>query len=115
MPILASSPIVSGSRITSILRRRSYGSQSRRGLAMEQHEAAASYVGMSRKCPFDLHSLVPVPSSILRLSEDDPRAKAWMWEHWSTTWPLRYVQCRLLSQKKAAVLPEGHVAFRVAF
>src|SRR3954471_22308207 len=32
MPIPAPSPIACGSRITSILRRRSYGSQSRRGL-----------------------------------------------------------------------------------
>src|SRR3954452_2167898 len=34
MPILASSPTACGSRITSILRRRSYGSQSGRGLVL---------------------------------------------------------------------------------
>src|SRR5690349_21585405 len=37
MPIPAPSLIGSGSRITSILRRRSYGSQSRRGLALQLH------------------------------------------------------------------------------
>jgi hypothetical protein len=75
-----------------------------REVAAEIHESAVSYVGMSRACPFDLFSLVPIPASILRLGEDDPKARAWMWEHWSTTWPLRYVE-RLPVDK----------GFRVAF
>jgi hypothetical protein len=86
-----------------------------RELAMDQHEEAVSQVGISRACPFDLHSLVPAPASILQLPEDDPRAKAWMWGHWSTTWPLRYVERRPLSEKEVAALPEGHMTFRVAF
>src|SRR3954471_172031 len=44
MPIPASSPTACGSRITSILRRRSYGSQSRRGLG-DQHPLPWTKVG----------------------------------------------------------------------
>ncbi|CAH2605894.1 conserved protein of unknown function (plasmid) [Rhodovastum atsumiense] len=57
-----------------------------------QHEDAVSMVGVSRACPFDLHSLVPVPFEILRLGDDDPDAIAWLWENWGTTWPLRRVE-----------------------
>jgi hypothetical protein len=57
-----------------------------------RHEEAISLLGLSRACPFDLHSLVPVPFEILRLGDDDPRSTAWLWENWGTTWPLRRVE-----------------------
>jgi len=56
-----------------------------------EHEHAASLVGVSRACPFDLHRLVPVPFAILRLGPDHPDALAWLWENWGTTWSLRHV------------------------
>jgi hypothetical protein len=63
-----------------------------REAAWARHEAAISQVGISRACPFDLHRLVPVPFNILRLGDEDPRALAWLWENWGTTWPLRRVE-----------------------
>lgn len=56
------------------------------------HQDAMSKVGVSRACPFDLHQMIPVPGPILRLGERHPRALAWMWENWGTTWPLRRVE-----------------------
>ena len=52
---------------------------------------AVARVGTSRACPFDLHALVPVPASVLRLGPDDPAALAWLWQHWGTTQTLRQV------------------------
>ena len=43
-------------------------------------------------CALDLHRLVPVPPAVLRLGEDDPAARRWLWAHWGTTRPLRQVQ-----------------------
>jgi hypothetical protein len=63
-----------------------------REAAWARHEEAVSLVGTSRACAFDLHRLVPVPFDILRLGDDDPRALAWLWENWGTTWPLRRVE-----------------------
>jgi hypothetical protein len=63
-----------------------------REAAWARHEEAISLVGTSRACPFDLHRLVPVPFDILRLGDDDPRALAWLWQNWGTTWPLRRVE-----------------------
>lgn len=48
-------------------------------------------VGASQACPFDLHALVAVPNTVLRLGPDDPIALAWLWEHWGTTEALRHV------------------------
>ncbi|MCB8883920.1 hypothetical protein ACELLULO517_26980 [Acidisoma cellulosilytica] len=60
--------------------------------AVERRQAvAASAVGLSQACPFDLHSLVPVPGDILRLGPDDAEAKAWLWTQWGTTVALRHV------------------------
>jgi hypothetical protein len=61
-------------------------------MVWEQHEDAVSRVGASKACPFDLHALAPVPFPILRLGPDDPKAMAWMWEHWGTTWSLQRVE-----------------------
>jgi hypothetical protein len=77
-----------------------------REAAWARHEAAVSQVGISRACPFDLHRLVPVPFDILRVGDDDPRAIAWLWENWGTTWPLRRVE---------AVATTGDDTFQVRF
>ena len=56
-----------------------------------RHERAVARVGASQACPFDLHALVAVPNTVLRLGPDDPIALAWLWEHWGTTEALRHV------------------------
>ena len=57
---------------------------------------------------------MPVPFEILRLGPDDPRALAWLWEHWGTTWSLRQVVPAPLAGIEAA-LPDMHAAFRCRF
>jgi hypothetical protein len=53
-----------------------------RDAVARRHERAVARVGASRVCPFDLHALVPVPDTVLRLGPDDPIALAWLSEHW---------------------------------
>jgi hypothetical protein len=62
-----------------------------RDAAGRRQELAAARVGLSRACPFDLHALVPVPEAVLWHGPDDPRALAWLWQHWGTTEALRHV------------------------
>lgn len=62
-----------------------------RQAAEHRHALAIARVGRSRACPFDLHSLVPVPPEILARGPDHPDSLAWLWEHWGTTEPLRQV------------------------
>lgn len=74
--------------------------------AVERRQAiAVSAVGLSQGCPLDLHSLVPVPPDILSLGPDAAAAKAWLWEHWGTTMPLRHVM------ERAADAGEGSVTW----
>lgn len=63
-----------------------------RGLVSAHHERVVAAVGHSRACPFDLHSLVPIPDRILRLGPDDRASLLWLWENWGTTWPLKQVR-----------------------
>ena len=63
-----------------------------RDAAGQRHAAAAAQVGRSSACPFDLHTLVPVPGAILGLGPEHPDAVRWLWEHWGTTQALRRVQ-----------------------
>jgi hypothetical protein len=61
----------------------------------EAHQArAASLVGRSLACPFDLQVLLPVPPAILQLGPNDPTALAWLERHWGTTDRLRQVVLR---------------------
>ena len=62
-----------------------------RDAAVRRQELAAARVGLSRACAFDLHALVPVPEAVLWHGPDDPRALAWLWQHWGTTEALRHV------------------------
>lgn len=86
-----------------------------REMVWEAHEEAFARVGHDRRCPFDLHALVPVPWEILRLGEDHPQAQAWLWTHWGTTWPLRRVELHELSPRRRAALPPGHLGCMVGF
>ena len=47
--------------------------------------------GGDRRCPLDLHRLLPVPDPLLKLGPGHPEARRWLWAHWGTTWPLRHV------------------------
>lgn len=53
------------------------------------HLRAAAAVGRSRRCPFDLQALLPVPGVILRLGAADPNAVAWLATHWGVADRLR--------------------------
>jgi hypothetical protein len=52
---------------------------------VEAHQArATALVGQSRACPFDLHTLLPVPAAILQLGPMHPEALAWLAAQWGT-------------------------------
>ena len=79
-----------------------------------RHAVAVTRVGHSRACPFDLHTLVPVPSDILRLGPDHPNALAWLWQHWGTTQALRHVAPQP-PDRDAAVMGAGAGLLRLSF
>ncbi len=87
--------------------------QLRERIEQQDRRAAETRFG-SLACPFDLHALVPVPSRILRLGPDDPAAIAWLWENWSTTWPLRGVE-EVAPDRAMAALPKGHGSVHFRF
>ena len=43
---------------------------------------------------FDLHAVIPVPPSLLRLGADAPASLDWLRLNWGTVWPLRRVELR---------------------
>ena len=78
------------------------------------HARAASLVGHSQACPFDLHVLLAVPASILQLGPTDRTALRWLKQHWGTTDRLRQVTRR----PKPGVgrrLPAGHAVISYGF
>ena len=52
---------------------------------------ALALVGRSHACPFDLHTLLPVPAAILQLGPTHPEARAWLAANWGITDRLRQV------------------------
>jgi hypothetical protein len=62
-----------------------------RAAVARRHGMAVARVGRNHTCPFDLHTLVPVPAYILALGPDDPVALDWLWTAWGTSQPLRQV------------------------
>jgi hypothetical protein len=75
---------------------------------------AAALIGRSRACPFDLHTLLPVPAAILELGSTHPEAQAWMLHHWGTTDSLRQVAERH-GAKAGRRLPAGHTVVGYSF
>ena len=59
-----------------------------------QHDRVLARWAEPGACPLDLHRLIAVPDAILRLGEDAPAARRWLWAHWGTTLPLRQVRVR---------------------
>ncbi|MBI0537756.1 hypothetical protein D9599_19535 [Roseomonas sp. KE2513] len=56
------------------------------------HQRALSGLDTDRSCPLDLHRLLPVPASILKLGPEEPASRDWLLAHWGTTRPLRHVE-----------------------
>ena len=48
----------------------------------------------SKACPFDLHTLIPVPAAILRQGPSAAEAVAWLEEHWGISGRLHQVAAR---------------------
>jgi hypothetical protein len=46
---------------------------------------AAALVGHSHACPFDLHTLLPVPEAILQLGPTHSQALAWLTANWGVS------------------------------
>jgi hypothetical protein len=74
---------------------------------------AAARVGRSRACPFDLHTLLPVPAPILELGPTHPQAQTWLAQHWGITDMPRQVAER--HGAKAGRLPAGHTVVGYSF
>ena len=56
------------------------------------HQRALARVSTDRTCPLDLHRLLPVPGTILRLGPEEGESRAWLARHWGSTRPLRHVE-----------------------
>ncbi len=82
---------------------------------VEAHQGrAATLAGSSRACPFDLHTLLPVPAAVLQLGPTHPQAVAWLRKNWGMTDRLRQVVLR----PKPSVgrrLPTGHLVAGYGF
>jgi hypothetical protein len=75
---------------------------------------AAGLVGVSQACPFDLHSLLPVPAAILDNELSHPTAQAWLRETWGLSDAPRQVVVR--PQATAGKrLPAGHAVLGYGF
>jgi hypothetical protein len=75
---------------------------------------AAALIGQSLACPFDLHTLLPVPPAVLALGPTHPTALSWLAAHWGVTDRLRQVSRR----DKATTgrrLPAGHRVIGYSF
>jgi hypothetical protein len=82
---------------------------------VEAHQArAASRVGRSFRCPFDLHRLLPVPAAILQLGPADPVALTWLAAHWGVTDRLRQVVERP-KPSAGKRLPQTHAVIGYGF
>jgi hypothetical protein len=75
---------------------------------------AAALVGQAQGCPFDLHTLLPVPDAILDLGPTHPDALAWLAAHWGVTDRLRQVT-RLQRPKPGRRLPKGFALIGYGF
>jgi hypothetical protein len=75
---------------------------------------AAARVGRSRACPFDLHTLLPVPAAVLDLGPSHPDAQTWLAKHWGITDTPRQVTERH-GAKAGRRLPAGHTVVGYSF
>ena len=75
--------------------------------AQDRAARAAALVGRSQACPFDLHTLLPVPAGVLDLGPTHPQALAWLSENWGIPDSPRQVAERM-NPKAGRRLPAGH-------
>jgi hypothetical protein len=75
---------------------------------------AAALVGRSGACPFDLHTLLPVPVAILALGPTHPDAVTWLAAHWGITDSPRQVAERP-GATAGRRLPSGHQVVGYSF
>jgi hypothetical protein len=75
---------------------------------------AAALVGHSRAFPFDLHTLLPVPNSILQQGPTHPAALAWLRAHWGVSDGLRQVVERP-DPRPGRRLPKDHAVVGYGF
>jgi hypothetical protein len=80
----------------------------------ERAAQAAARVGRSRACPFDLHSLLPVPMAILARGPAHPEALAWLTARWGITDSPRQVAERP-GATAGRRLPRGHQVIGYSF
>jgi len=85
-----------------------------RDAVARRHAVAVARVGHSAACAFDLHALVPVPQTILRLGPDHPEGLAWLAAHWGTTQALRHVSVPPAAAPRRTVTA-GDTVFAVTF
>jgi hypothetical protein len=71
-----------------------------------RQDRAVALVGRGQGCPFDLHTLLPVPDAVLELGPTHPEALAWLAAHWGVTDRLRQVT-RLERPRPGRRLPRG--------
>jgi hypothetical protein len=82
---------------------------------VEAHHAKAnSRIDISRACPLDLHTLLPIPPAVLGLGASDPAALAWLAEHWGTIDRLHQVHERA-KPRPGRRLRAGHSVIGYAF
>ena len=74
----------------------------------------AARVGRSLACPFDLHTLLPVPPAILELGLSHPETQAWLLAHWGITDSPRQVAERPHATAGRR-LPGGHRVIGYSF
>jgi len=79
-----------------------------------QAGAAPRAGAASQACPFDLHTLLPVPDAILRHGPTHPAALAWLAAHWGTGDGLRHVAQRP-DPRPGRRLPRGHAVIGYGF
>jgi hypothetical protein len=63
-----------------------------RDAAALNHQRALARIDTDRRCPLDLHRLLPVPPSILALGPEEGASRDWLSSHWGVTRPLRQVE-----------------------
>jgi hypothetical protein len=56
------------------------------------HQRALARMSTDRRCPFDLHRLLPIPASILTLGPEEGVSRDWLRTHWGVARPLRHVE-----------------------
>jgi hypothetical protein len=88
--------------------------QFRARIEARQGQAAALLSSSSRACPFDLHTMLPVPPEILRLGPAHPAALVWLRLHWGPPESLRKIVA-LETPRPGKRLPAGHAVIGYGF